>query len=57
LAGSGLTKIFVFIAGVAVGALLQAAVRPSIRKLAGGYFFREGDAVINEAIGLDSPGL
>jgi hypothetical protein len=52
-----LTKIFVFIVGVTVGALLHAAIRPSIRKLTGGYFFREGDAVINEAVGLDSPGL
>jgi hypothetical protein len=52
-----LKSIFVFVAGIAIGAALHAAIRPAIRKLSGGYFLREGDAIADEAVGMDSPGL
>jgi hypothetical protein len=46
-----------FLAGVVLGAALHAAVAPTVRKLTGGYFFREGGKAIDEGIGIDSPGV
>jgi len=46
-----------FLAGLMLGAALHAAVAPTVRKLTGGYFFREGGKAIDEGIGIDSPGV
>jgi hypothetical protein len=51
-----LNSIVVFVSGVVVGMTLHAAIRPALRKLSGGYFFREGDKLTDEFTGTDSPG-
>jgi hypothetical protein len=54
--GGGLQSIFVFMAGIAIGAVLHAAIRPAIRKLCGGHLLGESETIADEATGMDIPG-
>jgi hypothetical protein len=54
--GSWIRSLFLR-AWCSLGAALHAAVAPTVRKLTGGYFFREGGNAIDEGIGIDSPGV